>query len=938
MGIVFRAEETKLARLVALKVMLPELAAASRAKLRFLREARAAAKVEHDHIIPIYSVGEDRDTPYLAMPLLKGQTLAAALRANPRPPAVEVLRIGREIAEGLAAAHEAGLIHRDIKPGNVWLEGDRRRVKILDFGLARAAAATDAGPDGTDPLTAHGAMVGTPQYMPPEQARGEAVDARADLFSLGAVLYEMATGRLPFPGPTPMAVLVALATKTPPPPAELIPGLPGGLSDLIVRLLAKDPAGRPVSAREVADELRQMELAASATMQVIPLTSPPGDPWADIESTAAETPAPSSIKAKPGTRPTRSGWLWLALGILVLAAAGVAGTLLSRAASPKGILAIESAAPHAEVIVKRNGAVVERTAKREITLPAGDYTVELAGKSPGLKLSPERVEIVAGGTARVWVSAIKPPIPLPPAVDAFREVHDVPEQALDAWAKKLPRGFRPVWVAARAGAAGIRFDAVAVPDPAAPDWELRFPHNRSEVALDWNERHEIYHLESLCILPSGDVRLWVRDGVEYRTWEGSRDAVGEELANALKRGTSPPAVSASVRDGELVYIMTVPWPTGGKPWAWEPELTADQLVAKADEHREKGRRPLGVSAHVGWAEPLYLAVFAENKPALEWDVSSGLTAASFESALEKRRAAGYRPQSVTSAVVDGLVRYTVVWVEAAPGSVVVQPAPDGVTDFKAKIGLTEDALVKWADTLPAGFRPTAICARVGGKDTLFDAIAVADGNTSEWKLLTTPYNMRTEVFKEMYEVKECRFDLAFLYKSAAGVPSEGSVWIKDGRRKEAESWIGDRPFIDSNLERFHKEGNVRPANVSAILLDEGHRMEINGQHGSRLEWETRFDLTPDDLVLEVAAYRKKDWRLESLSVGDTGPGTRYFAVFVKDDQRVDWDFDAGLTPVQVERAIRDRKARKFRPASIVSEVDGAAVRYTVVWVGYAPNK
>src|SRR5207302_3265782 len=138
MGIVFQAEDPQLQRLVALKVMKPGLAASSSARQRFLREARAAAALEHDHIVPIYQVGEDRGVPFLAMPLLRGETLEERLEREGKPPLAEVVRIGQEIAEGLSAAHERGLMHRDIKPANLWLEGERSRVKIVDFGLARA--------------------------------------------------------------------------------------------------------------------------------------------------------------------------------------------------------------------------------------------------------------------------------------------------------------------------------------------------------------------------------------------------------------------------------------------------------------------------------------------------------------------------------------------------------------------------------------------------------------------------------------------------------------------------------------------------------------------------------------------------------------------------------------------------------------------------------
>jgi formylglycine-generating enzyme required for sulfatase activity len=248
MGVVFQAEDPHLDRLVALKAMLPALAANPLARQRFLREAKAAAAIEHDHIIHINKVGEERGVPFLAMPLLKGEPLDERLKREGKLPVTEVLRIGREVAEGLAAAHEHGLIHRDIKPGNIWLEGSRARVKILDFGLARAAA-------DTAHLTQSGAIVGTPAYMAPEQSRGGAVDHRADLFSLGCVLYRMATGEQPFKGTDTISILAALALDTPTPPGELDPNIPAGLSDLVMQLLAKDAAGRPATAKAVADVL-----------------------------------------------------------------------------------------------------------------------------------------------------------------------------------------------------------------------------------------------------------------------------------------------------------------------------------------------------------------------------------------------------------------------------------------------------------------------------------------------------------------------------------------------------------------------------------------------------------------------------------------------------------------------------------------------------------
>lgn len=252
MGVVLRAHEPALDRPVALKVLRPGMVAVPTATERFLREARAAAALKHPHVVTIYQVGEDRGVSFLAMEYLEGESLDSRIRRDGRLSVAEVLRIGHETALGLAAAHTRGLVHRDIKPANLWLEGPAGQVKILDFGLARVQA---------DParLTHEGLVVGTPAYMPPEQAEGKPVDARGDLFSLGSVLYQMCTGALPFQRETTISVLHALAVHEPPPVSELCPEAPSGLSDLVARLLAKKPENRPASTQDVAEALCALE-------------------------------------------------------------------------------------------------------------------------------------------------------------------------------------------------------------------------------------------------------------------------------------------------------------------------------------------------------------------------------------------------------------------------------------------------------------------------------------------------------------------------------------------------------------------------------------------------------------------------------------------------------------------------------------------------------
>jgi serine/threonine protein kinase len=268
MGVVFKAEDPSLNRLVALKAMKPAFAEDAAAVKRFEREARAVGKIKHDNIVTIYQVGTDRNVPFLAMELLAGEPLEDRLERERALAPAEVVRIGKGVAKGLAAAHKLGLMHRDITPANIWLEaaGDSDpdqvegeepatgKVKILDFGLARSA-------DQESQLTATGVIVGTPEYMSPEQARGTAVDARCDLFSLGVLLYRMSTGELPFKrkGKNMMSVLVAIAQEEPTQPTFLKSEIPDELSALIMDLLEKQPDNRPQSAATVVQRFAEIE-------------------------------------------------------------------------------------------------------------------------------------------------------------------------------------------------------------------------------------------------------------------------------------------------------------------------------------------------------------------------------------------------------------------------------------------------------------------------------------------------------------------------------------------------------------------------------------------------------------------------------------------------------------------------------------------------------
>ncbi len=258
---VVKAFDEKLHRLVAIKVMSPLLAETSDHRKRFVREARSAAAVRHENVIAIYAV-EDQPVAYMVMEYIAGQTLRDKLDAIGALDLAEVVRIGLQIARGVAAAHAMGLIHRDIKPSNILLEDGTERVKIADFGLARAAD------DGT--ISPVGMVAGTPMYMAPEQATGEPIDQRADLFSLGSVLYVMCTGSPPFQAASAVAVLESVVQDTPRPVREIAPEIPEWLCDLIAQLHAKNPGDRPASVQEVVDLLARHLAERSREQGTVP--------------------------------------------------------------------------------------------------------------------------------------------------------------------------------------------------------------------------------------------------------------------------------------------------------------------------------------------------------------------------------------------------------------------------------------------------------------------------------------------------------------------------------------------------------------------------------------------------------------------------------------------------------------------------------------------
>ena len=297
MATVYEAEDTLLGRRVALKIIKESLLRDESAILRFEREARAAAALDHPNICTVYELTEYEGRPVIVMELLEGESLRETVRRGPLPIATAI-DIGIQVADALEAAHQKGFIHRDIKPGNIMING-RGQVKLLDFGLAKSVD-SEGLEEESDPD--EGAIGGTTQFMSPEQTRGDAIDARSDLFSLGIVLYEIITGQRPFQRRSGMATIEAICTVHPASPRSLNPQIPEDLELIIAKLLEKDPANRYQSAAELRTDLESVKVSLQAA-EAERGRAASGDNGEGIPLiAAAEPPAPLQSEERLVTR------------------------------------------------------------------------------------------------------------------------------------------------------------------------------------------------------------------------------------------------------------------------------------------------------------------------------------------------------------------------------------------------------------------------------------------------------------------------------------------------------------------------------------------------------------------------------------------------------------------------------------------------------------
>jgi beta-lactam-binding protein with PASTA domain/predicted Ser/Thr protein kinase len=314
MAEVYRGVDPVLNRTVAIKVLLPQFARDASFVERFRREAQAAARLNHPNIVSVYDTGADGDTQYIVMEFIEGRTLAEFLDAGRRPTPVQAAEIAQKVCSALTAAHSQGVIHRDIKPGNIMVTREGT-VKVMDFGIARITSGVETAPQTS-------AVLGTASYLSPEQAQGGPLDARTDIYSLGTVLYEMLAGRPPFMGESPVAVAYKQVNEAPIPPSQINADIPPRLDAVVMRALSKNPANRYQTAKEFSEDLERV--IKGQDVQATPLM-----PGAGEATQVISRPQPTSVLPPQEEQGSgRKVWLGILIGVLIVAVLGGGGYLL----------------------------------------------------------------------------------------------------------------------------------------------------------------------------------------------------------------------------------------------------------------------------------------------------------------------------------------------------------------------------------------------------------------------------------------------------------------------------------------------------------------------------------------------------------------------------------------------------------------------------------
>jgi hypothetical protein len=424
MGVLYRGRDPVLEREVAVKVMSGDFSADEAAQARFFREARAAARLQHRNIVTIYEFAEDHGTPYIAMEFLRGRSLAARIAQEPPLTLVQKLDIVTQLCTGLHYAHEQGIVHRDVKPGNIWLMEDGT-VKLLDFGIAKVAAST---------MTHSGSVLGSAAYMAPEQVAGREIDGRADVFAAGVVLYELLAGRKPFEGEAPTAVMMKIIKEEPPPLRQFAPDIPAALANAVNKALQKDPDRRFMHAGDFGAELRLIRLSLERTTETVvdeggdvaqTLYLPSSNSGKAAVGFLTDPAAGASLEgsgARPLPRAQSSGRFatWIAVAALAVSAVLATVVMLQRSAMPPAAsesvasasppAAESSPTPEGETAAAGSNRVVKLTSDPEgavISINGADTGMVTPADVALADLTAARVRLTKDGYRSATVRAVE---------------------------------------------------------------------------------------------------------------------------------------------------------------------------------------------------------------------------------------------------------------------------------------------------------------------------------------------------------------------------------------------------------------------------------------------------------------------------------------------------------------------------------------------------
>ncbi len=926
-GIVLQATDTKLARQVAIKVLHPVLAQTSPPRKRFLREARALAAVRHSNLVHIYAV-ESEPLPFLVMELVPGPTLQDRIHEDGPLELDELLQIAKQLASALIAAHAQGVIHRDIKPDNILLEYDSNlRAVLTDFGLARSVE--DAS------LTRTGVIAGTPMYMSPEQATLAAVDLRADLFSLGSVLYVMISGRPPFRANSMVGVLMRVAQATPRPIPEIVPDCPTWLCDLVERLMRKDPAERIQSASEVC-EILAAGIAGELTTQ--PATDE-AEPTPTIPKLIDKRLVVRRQRPRVLARVLRLTFILLPL----MAFYFVEGSVVRRW--------VDQLVPAPSFVQKQPVTGQPVSDKAEGPSSTAASTPSRAAQpaaqpaaSPPAKL-PETPASDSTNPTRALFPADAPPAAIAP-FDRFQAVSlqqqwadylQTPVEFTDTLGitfRLIPPGesssgsARPFYLATTE-LTQLQFDSVMSYHPSyfseSGEGAQRVAGIDTDAfpveSISWQTANEfLERLNARWRLPkassgsnTADVKLGYRLPTETEWefacragsiapfWYGADPASISPQDNFASQRTTPRVVATGVANPFGLY--DVHGNVG--------ELVADALPASQDAPSKK----LATAASPTTSPTASIVIVRGG----DWDSSADLARSS-----TRRRVAVDEVPTASTGIRLAMDIPTLPRVRDANLTA-------EVGDFSVLQGATTEQFEQWLTGLRGKLVPTAINLRSGAEEPIYDALARECPPNLRWRV-----NHFNNDFEAGQDYNRMKGSYGTFWRTTIPAPGvvpakcEGlSLWVAKGGGNWG-TWNIWRRNVQPVITANSRQGQL--INSICVAYSGGTRNSHYLQVGRPGVGNHPYaDLTLADFIAKTNKYRERGWRLHFLQLHTGTPELRIACTFRENSAGYEWELEPDLSASHLEATLVEKRKAGYHPVGLASHQEVDRVRYLVVW-------